>query len=308
MYMSKKKFNPIRPMLIVWATVFLIAVVVFIVSQLAGGESGKIIEAPTFQILSVILSFATFVMTTFFSFLILGHNKEVREMNITNKKENDDANARAEQFRELSYASTNYSVVEFVDHMAMYEEYKRYKDRLISTRDFAFYLREESINHNDILENFEKYDFLTIKIPFRIMEGKRVTTVRIERFLFTKNEKDYNFVPCSEDNRAMMLQDEANNRSAISVNLIIEKESEFYVPGKVSEFSKMRINLSMFSLLGVVVSGWMELYFTNPQKREKDGASIYMINSSRFRIAGLPGVINSPAITTATENKFGNKQ
>lgn len=298
--MSKKKFNPIRPMLLVWAAVFLIVLVVFIISQLAGGGNGKIIEASTFQILSVILSFATFVITTFFSFLILGHNKEVREMNITNKKENDDANARAEQFRELSYASTNYSVIEFVDHMAMYEEYKRYKDRLLNTHDFSFYLREESISHGDILENFENYVFLTIKIPFRIMEGKRVTTVRIEHFLFTKNDNDYTFIPCSEDNRSMMLQDESQNRSEISVNLIIKKESEFYVPGKVSEFSKMRINLSMFSLLGVVVSGWMELYFTNPQKREKDGASIYTINSSRFRIAGLPGVINSPKIMPNT--------
>jgi len=44
----------------------------------------------------------------------------------------------------------------------------------------------------------------------------------------------------------------------------------------------------MISLLGVVVDGSIELYFTNPEKIDKTGANKYRINSSQFELIGAP--------------------
>lgn len=48
------------------------------------------------------------------------------------------------------------------------------------------------------------------------------------------------------------------------------------------------MNLHITSLLGVVVEGMSELYFTNPEQIEGDFTNTYKINSSNFIIKGMP--------------------
>jgi len=79
----------------------------------------------------------------------------------------------------------------------------------------------------------------------------------------------------------------------VVVNLIEKKDSGFFNVKEVNQFSKIKINLTMQSLLGVAIDGIIELYFTNPQKIEKSGHSKYNIISSHFEVNGMPKLVDS---------------
>src|SRR5690554_6821022 len=68
----------------------------------------------------------------------------------------------------------------------------------------------------------------------------------------------------------------------------------FKVPYKVVEgklISKIKMDLTIVSLLGVGIYGMSELYFTNPVKIEGDLTNTYKINSSNFILKGMPFLI-----------------
>lgn len=274
----KGKLNLVWPMAAIWIFVFGICVVAFFVAE---PMSGGALLMPNFRIISLIIAFATFVMTTLFSFLILSHN-------ITTRKANADSAKSAEEFRVLQFVSSNYSVVEFFGEMLLYEQYSTYTKELERTKDFAFFLRQEDIDLADVAENFDDYAFLSVRLPFRVVEGKSIAGLRVTRFRFAREANKYVFVPCSCDMNTLILYDDAIKSSIMLAGLIIKKGGDFLMSDKVTPFGKIKLNLSMRSLLGVEVSGWTELYFTNPRKLAKDGANTYEITSTQFKISGLP--------------------
>jgi len=271
----------IWPMVAIWAVVLVICIVIFFVSD---STDDNILGMPSFRMLPLIIAFATFVMTTLFSFLILSHNINMRDMSIENNKS-------ADEFRELQFVSTNYSVIDFFGDMTMYEQYGTYTETLKDTKNFAFYLRHDNVDMKDVMENFDDYAFVSVKLPFRVIEGKKLAGVRITRFRFSREGTQYRFVPCAPGLNTLILHDEAGQNNFVLVNLIINKSGDFYTRDAVTPFGKIKLNLSMTSLLGVEVAGWTELYFTNPRKLEKDGANMYKITSSQFKISGLPTLV-----------------
>ncbi|GHU99305.1 hypothetical protein FACS1894211_04480 [Clostridia bacterium] len=284
----KRHIVNIRILIIVWGIVLALVAAAFIVSQ----ASADFAKSATFPLVNIVISFASFVATSFFSISIFNHNAVVRDMNIEIKKNNDDVNARAEAFRTLQFIASNYTIVDFVDYMLMYEESDRYVNKLKSTKDFTFYMREDDVKTDDILEHFEDYRCVTVKIPIAIVEGRTIGKIKLARFKFVKDEKDHRFVSCGGPTAALILFNEDDKRSEIVVNLIMKKSSEFYKPRAVNPFLKIKVNLTMQSLLGVAVSGWIELYFTNPLKLDKDGVNKYKINSSQFEVSGLPVLLH----------------
>lgn len=274
----KRKINMIWPIVAVWGVVFVVCIVVFVIGEpMAEG----VLRMPNYRMLTIILAFATFVMTTLFSFLILSHNMNTRHMSAETTKS-------AEEFRELQFVSSNYTVIDFRGEMQLYEQYGTYTSALKATMNFNFYLRQDSIEMKDVIENFDDYAFLSVKLPYRVVEGKTLSGVRISRFRFTRDNAIYRFVPCAGGINTFVLHDDSGKDSVVVVNLIIKKDGDFYSRDAVTPFRKIKLNLSMCSLLGVEVSGWTELYFTNPRKLEKDGTNLYKINSSQFKISGLP--------------------
>jgi len=265
----KRRLNLIWPMVAIWTFVFGISVVVMFTVD---ATTENVLRMPGFRMIGLVIAFATFVMTTLFSFLILSHNITTRQMG------------------QLQFAASNYSVVEFFGDMLMYEQYATYTERLKQTKDCSFFLRQEDIDLDDIVENFDNYIFLSVKIPFRVIEGKRIAGIRVTRFRFAREEAKYRFVPCSSDVNTLILYDDVTKTNTILAGLVIKKDCDFWSRDAVAPFGKIKLNLSMRSLLGVEVSGWIELYFTNPRKLDKDGANLYNINSTQFQVSGLPVV------------------
>lgn len=268
-------------LIISWVCMVLITVGVFVFSQLS---SSDVIKPPTFQILSNILALASFIMTSFFSYLLVKHTDNV---NNQNRKNNDEINARSESFRTLQFIASNYAVVDFVDRMLIYEVYKNYTKELKKTKNFKFYMREEHIALEDITKNFDNYVFLTVRIPIQAFSGGgSVASITFSNFHFHKEDVKHKFVPCSDERNSLVLYNKEEQRSEVVVNLVAEKQ--FWSSDTVNPFDKIQFNHTMNSLLGVQTSGWTEIYFVNPQKLEKDGANKYTINSSQFEISGLP--------------------
>ena len=261
-----------------------VVVVIFIIAEVLAASGVWTVNNSTYYVVRMVVSFADLVAVALFSYILLNHNRAIREMN-------NDGNARAEESRKLQFISTNYSIIDFTGNMLLYEEYKQYTAEFKRTKNFAFYLREDNTEIKDILENHDDYVYLSVKIPFKIAEGKSVAQVRISRFKFSKEGKDHRFIPCTQGSNTLILHDEESGGQVITVNLITKK-GEFYTPDDVVPFRKIKLNMTTCSLLGVAVTGWTELYFTNPRKLDK-GANQYKIKSSQFRISGLPTILGT---------------
>jgi len=295
---SKKPLKPLKNnrgqvnlkvLIIVWSAVLVILFVAFLIARLPQ----LITMGETWQLLSVITAFSAFVMQSLFSFSVLKHNAIIREVNDELKKNNEENNLRNEEFRTLQFISSNYTVVDFVDYMLLYSEFESYTNRLKETKDLTFYLKEQNIDTKDIFENFDQYNFVSLKIPFKIVEGKTIGKIRFSNFRFNKGERVFRFVSCKGSSHGLILHNENDHRSEVVVNFIYKKSSDFFVTDELNLFTKIKINLTMQSLLGVMVAGATELYFTNPLKLDKDGANKYKINSSHFEVIGMPTLVGS---------------
>lgn len=284
---SNFKFK-LRTLILIWAGVFVVLGVLY----LASFASIQIIKAETFWMLNIALGFATFIITSYFSYVLVKHTDIINEQN---RKNNDAVNARSESFRTLQFVASNYAAVDFVDYMLMYEVYDRYIKELKKTNNFQFYMREADVSIDDITNKFNDFVFVTIRIPIQALSSvNQVTSMRFSDFYFHKEDTVHHFVACSEEIRnALILFNKEERRQEIAINLVVKKSSEFWAQEAVNPFLKITFNHTMYSLLGVSVSGWTELYFVNPQKLEKSGANKYTINSSQFEISGLPRLSES---------------
>jgi hypothetical protein len=239
------------------------------------------------RVATLLVAFASFVSSTTFSFLIYYHNRTVSKIN-------DDTNKRAELFRDLQFASSNYSIIEFMDRMLIYNESSRYIKRFIERGITNFHMLKNDVSEQDVSVNPDKYNFISIRIPFRVIEGKMVSKISFDKITFERDQTKYIFTsPTSHtQNTVFLLYNELTKRNNVIVNLVFLKESSFIQRESLNHFTKIKININITSLLGVQVKGVVELHFTNPEQIEGDGKNTYRINSSNFTLTEMPKVIN----------------
>lgn len=281
--MKKEKNTIITVMAIASVTVFIIALLMLIF----GDELDVMFNVIGIRVATVFVAFAAFCSSTLFSLLILLHNRTVVRMN-------DDTNRRAELFRELQFASSNYSIIEFMDRMLIYGESDRYITRTLQRKSMMFHMFEEGTEENDIYQNADEYRFVSVKIPFRVVEGKMVSSITFDKLRFERSGVNYEFItpPSQKESRAFLLYNEQTKRNNVIINLIVKKDSEFYNPTQINVFTKIKIYINITSLLGVMVEGNSELYFTNPEQIEGDGTNTYRINSANFTLTSMPKIVN----------------
>jgi len=268
-----------------------ISVVVFSLAFLAlvfGDQLDSRYNVIGIRVATLIVAFASFGSSSLFSMLILIHNKTVTSMN-------DDTNRRAELFRELQFASSNYSIIEFMDRMLIYPESNRYVERFIHRGSSMFHMLEQSIVEKDLYDHPEKYVYLSVKIPFRVIEGKTVSTITFDRLKFERDQFDYLFITPKglDESRCFLLYNEFTKRNNVIINIVIPKTSDFFDSSSINVFSKIKIHMNITSLLGVKVKGVSELYFTNPQQIEGDGTNTYKINSANFTLVDMPTIVRN---------------
>jgi hypothetical protein len=279
--MKHRQINIIKVMLIISSIVLFITILALIFDDFLAAQ----IDVIGIRIAMLIVAFASFGSSTLFSLLIYYHNRTVSRIN-------DDINERAELFRELQFSSSNYSVIDFMDRMLIYIESSRYVDRYIRNSSFLFHMIEKDLDEKHILKHPDEYDYFSFKIPYRVIEGKLVSKITFDEIYFERDQKRFFFTtPSNEkESRAYLLYNEHTKRNNIIINLIVSKTSDFFNPKEINVFSKIKMHLHITSLLGVVVPGMSELYFTNPEQIEGDFTNTYKINSSNFIIKGMPHI------------------
>jgi len=262
--------------------------IVFILSLIMlfyGDQFDALFNVIGIRVVAIFIAFASFLSSMLFSLLILQHNK-------TTVRINDDTNRRAELFRELQFASANYSIIDFIDRMLIYQESQRYIDRLVTQKSMMFHMLEKGIKQEDVFDNPSNYQFLSIRIPFKVVEGKIVSSITFDKLRFERDLVDYEFYPPEKtlESRAFLLYNELSKRNNVIINLIMSKESQFYNPEGINIFTKIKIYMNIKSLLGVKVKGNSELYFTNPEQIEGNHTNTYAIHSSNFLITEQPKI------------------
>ena len=243
------------------------------------------------RLATLFVAFSSFLSSMLFSLLILMHNKTV-------VKYSEDANKRAELFREQQFISANYSIIEFTDKMHIYDESTRYIDRLIERKSGLYHMAKASLSIDDVFANIDNYRFFSLKLPFRIAEGKTVSSITFNRLKFERSGKTYEFFPPENQKESFtyLLYDEDLKRNNVIINLIVDKESQFFKTRKINEFSKFKMNINMTSILGILIKVNSELFFSNPEQIEIDGSNTYKINSSSFTMTEMPSIIKNPQI------------
>lgn len=275
---------------IAWAIVFLLIVTLVLVAVFVDEFKPSLATW-----ISIVIAFSSFVATSFFSISIYNHNKTIRESNVLVRTQSEESARRSEAFRNMQFASSNYTIVDFVETLEIYEEFSRYTNRLKVSEKFDFYALEKGLDKNTVLENFEDCIFLTARLPIKIVEGKAVASISFSSIRFETLDGKHRFFPVDEQQlaNALILYNESQSRQELVINLITHKDSAFYTPGIVNTFTKIKFNTVMKSVLGVEVRGSIELYFTNPEKPEISGSNIYKINSSLFEVFGMPKFTSS---------------
>lgn len=282
--MKDKKISIFTVIGVAGSIVFIIALFMLIIGDWLDQNFNVI----GIRIATLFVAFASFLSSMLFSLLILRHNQTV-------VKYNDDTNKRAELFREQTFASSNYSIIEFMDRMLIYQEPVRYIERMIQRKSMNFHMIKSDLHENEIFDNPKNYRFISLKIPFRVIEGKIVSSITFDKLRFERNGINYEFItpPSEHESRAFLLYNEQTKRNNIIINLIIDNDSVFYDPQQINEFTKIKIYTNVTSLLGVQVKGNIELYFTNPEQLEGDGTNTYRINSANFTLIEMPKIVRT---------------
>lgn len=274
---NKKKF--LLLILLVTLGVLFLSILAIVFGQ----QIVTVDHVPGIRIAALILTFVSFLSSTILSLLVYMHNKTVLKIN-------EDTNHRAELARDSQFVASNYSIIEFMDRMLIYKESTRYIQKYVLNGGFEFHMAERSIDVSKVTENPEDYQFLSARIPFRVVEGKMVSKITFRRFKFSRHGKEFNFENINglKETRAYILYNEFTKRHNIILNIIVKKEDGFYDPESINVFSKIKLRIKITSLLNVSVVGISELYFSNPEQKEGDGSNTYRINSSNFVILEQP--------------------
>ena len=277
-----KKGNHYR----IFAVISLFVFAVMMVSLAFGDFLARTFDVIGIRIATLFVAFASFCSSTAFSLLIFMNNRMVAKVN-------EDANRRSELFRELSFASSNYSIIEFMDRMLIYDESARYIDKYVKNQVLDFHMIERRAEEDDVFAHPEDYSFISVKIPFRVIEGKVVSSITFNSLRFKREEETFEFISPrhQNDSRVYILYNEQTKRSNVIINLICPKKENFWLSSQINAFTKITAHLEVRSLLGVSVCGVSELYFTNPLQIEGDGTNTYKINSANFNLLSMPKVM-----------------
>lgn len=238
---------------------------------------------------ALFISIATFVSSTLFSLLIYWNNR-------TNMLINDDANIRAEKERNMAFASTNYSIIECMDRMLIYPESSNYINEFVINGDPAYHMFLNGVDEKDVILHPENYLFVSVKIPFQVIEGKYVSSISFDELRFTRGDEKFRFFPGEplKESQSYLLYNEVTQRRNLIINLVSPREVEFYNPEAINNFSKIHMHLNITSLLSVRVKGALDLFFTNPLQIEGNLTNTYRITSSNFDLIGMPEILNRP--------------
>lgn len=270
-------------------TVILLVVFVFsIVALIFSYELNSMMDVIGIRIAVLIVAFASFGSSTLFSLLIYSHNRTITRIN-------DDSNRRAELFRELQFASSNYSIIEFSERMLITKERPNYVSLLTKNKTPSYHMIEEYNGITEIKDNnYDNYRYYTIRIPFKVIEGKMISKLTLEKIRFERDDEVYIFNPNNEktETQAYILYNEYTKRNNLIMNVVTNKDSNFFSDNETNKFSKIKIFTNITSLLGVKVKGLNELYFTNPDTTEGNGINSYYINSSNFTLLQRPMIEN----------------
>lgn len=280
-FMKNKK--SVLPISILIASIFIL--IFSLIALVLSYDLAQIIDVIGIRIAALVIAFASFGSSSFFSYIIYTHNRTVSQIN-------DDLNRRAELFRELQFASSNYTIIEFMDRMLIYDESSRYVERFLQRRKLDFHMIDSKITLKDVLENVSDYQFISIRIPFRVIEGKVVANIELDKLSFDRENTRFEFVSVdsSPATQAFILYNELTKRNNLIMNLIVKKSDRFFVSNQINVFSKIKVSLGITSLLSVKVKGINELYFTNPEQIEGDGTNTYKIVSSNFTLTDFPKI------------------
>lgn len=282
---KKKRTFKLAYLIMAWSIVVVLIAVAVTISLVTT-------QGIIYDLITVIITFSSFVSSSFFTFAVFNHNASIRAQSEEIRRQTDAINERNELFRNMQFVASNYTIIDFVHHMDIYSEFDRYIKKVKDTKSFQFYLAENNVVKENVLENFEDYLFLTLRMPIKIVEGKAIGKISLSRIKFEKENSTHIFIPIDgRETTVLILYNEVNHWQEIVVNLIMKKNGLFYTVGEINPFLKIKINLNMESLLGVMIGGAIELYFTNPEKIEQSGANRYKINSSQFEIIGSPRLV-----------------
>lgn len=270
---KREKSKSFKYLMIILAIVFLLS----LVSLFAGDYLAANFDVIGIRIAVLIVSFAAFGASTYFSLVVHLNNK-------TMSKLNDDQNKRAEQFRTLQFVSNNYSIIEFNDRMLIMKESSWYVKKFFQKEIPSFHMAQKNIDIDKELE------FYTIRIPFRVLEGRTPGSIMLSKITFEKGSQRFDFYPLEHEEitQSYILYNEKTQRNNLIMNLVFNKESHYFEENEINQFSKIRIAFAITSILGVTLQGVSELYFTNPVQVEGDGLHTYKINSSNFKLTANP--------------------
>lgn len=84
-----------------------------------------------------------------------------------------------------------------------------------------------------------------------------------------------------------MLYNEIIKWNNVIINLIVKKDSVFFVFEEINVFFKIKMDMIIVSLFGVGIYGLSEFYFINLVKIEGDFINIYKINFLNFILKGM---------------------
>ncbi|MFA5449248.1 MAG: hypothetical protein WC292_02250 [Clostridia bacterium] len=265
-----------------------VTVTIIMLFLVYGTELAALYDVIGIRIAMLFMAVLSFLSTSLFSFLIYSHNRTARISN-------EDANKRAELFRNMQFSSANYSIVEFKMSLSIYKESSRYVSKFIEKGSFEYHMLEEGVAESEVLDNPKAFKYITIKIPYGVAEGKLLGRLIINRIRFKRQDKEYFFVtPESESlSHAFLLFNEVTQNNDAIINLVVRKDSDFFKFGAINDFSKIKLNLLAVSVLGVAIEGISELHFTNPEHKEADGSNVYKINSSTFFLTDQPHMVET---------------
>jgi len=215
----------IKWLMLVWGIVFLVGITfVMITGFIADWDISHESKfgQNVFWTLSILINFSTFVATSFFSISIYNHNAAARELNHEMRNQTNSVNKRAENFRNLQFVASNYTIIDFVDCMTLYPEYDIYREKLHDTQAFDFYLLEQGLEKKTVIDNFNDYCFITARMPLKIVEGKSVGKIVFKRFKFMKESEAFRFLPAEDTvSKALLLYNETEHRQEALINLVM---------------------------------------------------------------------------------------
>ena len=255
----------------------LIVLIASVISLFAGTFLAANFDVIGIRIAMLIVAFASFGSSTLFSLLVYLNNRTVSRIN-------DDQNKRAELYRDLQFASSNYSIIEFTDRMLIQKESDRYLHKFHQKDTPSFHMVISDIDLEKPLS------FYTIRIPFKVIEGKTAGSIYISIIRFEKDLVKYDFQPMAHEHetQSYMLYNETTQRKNLIVNLVFNTGSSYFNEEALNPYTKIKIQMEVTSILGVSIAGLSELYFTNPTQVEGNGLHTYKINSSNFTLNKTP--------------------